>query len=101
MTTFISKCFHIQVQSTTSDGVVKDVTSNYVLPSSSCHYGSYADLPVRWNATKLTFFLSSTLGNNRYAAMSEIEIFVDGQSVHDRFVYIYVVSLQAISSLIL
>ncbi|XP_033640829.1 uncharacterized protein LOC117301055 [Asterias rubens] len=76
-----------KVQSTTSDGVVKDVTSNYVLPSSSCHYGSYADLPVRWNATKLTFFLSSTLGNNRYAAMSEIEIFVDGQSVHDRYKY--------------
>ncbi|XP_038052472.1 uncharacterized protein LOC119725183 [Patiria miniata] len=74
-----------KVQSSLNN-VVRDVTSNYVLPSSSCYYGSFADLPVRWNANKLIFLLASTQSSGyNYAAMSEIEIYVGGENVYDRY----------------
>ena len=52
-----------------------DVTSNYILPSSHGTQGSYIDLPVGKEAVRFDFDLVSM--SNTYAALTEIEIFVD------------------------
>lgn len=66
--------FDIQVVGTVLGGETFNVTSNYVLQSTSGIQGSYIDLPVGRDAvTKLEFQLVGSY----YAALSEIEIFVE------------------------
>jgi len=54
-----------------------DVTSNYVLPSSSGIQGAYIDLPVGQETSKFEFLLVGDGTSYSYAALSEIEIFAE------------------------
>jgi hypothetical protein len=73
-----------QVTAYTSSNDPIEVTSNYVLPSSSGIQGAYIDLPVRKDAVKIEFLLSGTGAQYSYPALSEIEIFAEEADDHLR-----------------
>lgn len=57
------------------------VTSNFVKMSNGCIQGSYIDLPMRRNASRITIELN---GAGSYAGLSEVELYESGQDVFER-----------------
>jgi len=51
--------------------------------SNGCIQGSYVDMPVRRNATKIFVELNR---EGSYAGLSELEIFIEGKEVLERLV---------------
>ena len=79
---FISRILQV----TTNDGINDmRVTSNYVEISNGCIQGSYVDMPVRRNATKIFVELNHPTSNTN-TGLSELEIFIEGKEVWDRLV---------------
>ena len=76
--------YFVQISAATFSGDSFLVTSNFVVPESNVQ-GSYLDLPVGRDLAVLTVELVS-LGTctTGYAALSEIEIFVDGTQPAER-----------------
>ena len=75
------------LQVRTNDGTSDvPVTSSYVQMSNGCIQGSYVDMPVRRNATKIFVELNR---EESYAktGLSELEIFIEGQEVWERLVW--------------
>lgn len=58
------------------------VTSNFVQMAFSCTQGSFIDLPVRRNATRISFELKGQGGS--YAGLSEVEIYENGGEIYER-----------------
>jgi len=72
------------LQVKTNDGTSDvPVTSGYVQMSNGCIQGSYVDMPVRRNATKIFVELNR---EGSYAGLSELEIFIEGREVWERLV---------------
>ena len=69
------------------------VTSEYVDMSNGCIQGSYVDMPVRRNATKIYVELNHHRVSNTGSGLSELEIFVEGKEVWERLVRSLKVSL--------
>ena len=59
------------------------VTSSYVQMSNGCIQGSYVDMPVRRNATKIFLELNR---DGSYVGLSELEIFIEGKEIWERLV---------------
>ena len=75
----------VRPQVTTNDGVSDvPVTSNYVQLSNGCTQGSYVDMPVRRNATRVFVELYGDHGGSK-SGLTELEIFVEGKEVSDRY----------------
>lgn len=53
--------------------------------SIGCIQGSYIDLRVHRNATRVTIELKANPGS--YAGLSEIEFYADGLEVYERYFY--------------
>lgn len=74
----------VVAQVTTYDGVRNvPVTSNYVQMSNGCIQGSYVDMPVRRNATKVFVELNQAHSGS-VSGLSELEIYIEGKEVWDR-----------------
>ena len=59
------------------------VTSTYVQMSNGCVQGSYVDMPVRRNATKVYVELQGGSSSSK-SGLTELEIFIEGKEVWDR-----------------
>jgi len=71
-------------QVTTYDGVRNvRVTNYYVQMSNGCIQGSYVDMPVRRNATKVFVELNGAHSSSK-SGLSELEIYTEGKEVWDR-----------------
>ena len=58
------------------------ITSEYVKLPSQTVQGSFIELPVMRDAVKIVVSLNSSSG---YYALSELEVFVGGKAVYDRY----------------
>lgn len=72
----------LQVKTNDGTGDVP-VTSSYVQMSNGCIQGSYVDMPVRRNVTKIFVELNR---DGSYVGLSELEIFVEGKEIWERLV---------------
>ena len=59
------------------------VTRDYVRLYNGCRQGSYVDMPVRRNASKVFVELNANLSTSK-SGLTELEIFVEGEEVWDR-----------------
>ena len=59
------------------------VTSNYVQMSNGCIQGSYVDMPVRRNATKVFVELNQARFSSG-SGLTELEIYIEGKEVWKR-----------------
>ena len=59
------------------------VTSNYVQMSNGCIQGSYVDMPVRRNATKVFVELNQAHASTG-SGLTELEIYIEGKEVWKR-----------------
>ena len=72
-------------QVTTNDGTSDvPVTRTYVQMSNGCIQGSYVEMPVRRNATRVFVELYGDHSNSK-SGLTELEIFVEGKEVSDRY----------------
>ena len=72
------------LQVKTNDGTSDvSVTSSFVQMSNGCIQGSYVDMPVRRNATKVFVELNR---DGSYVGLSELEIFIEGKEIWERLV---------------
>lgn len=62
------------------------MTSNFVLPQSPVIQGSYLDVPVKREADEIVITVQSTRTNllYNYAALNELEIYVEARNTDDR-----------------
>lgn len=75
----LTSAFHIQVSTYDGKSTV-DVTGSFVKMSLGCIQGSFIDLSVLRNATKVILWLR----HSSHAALTELEIFTEGKELWER-----------------